>query len=97
MRNIMPVIFHGFNNSESIAKQIINAGYYLSFGHSLFNPSTETTFSSIDNNLLFLETDDSEISIEKIYRQASCIKNISVDALSLQVKKNTKKAFNINL
>ncbi len=95
MNNIMPVVFHGFNNNETIAHLLLNEGYYLSFGKSLFNPSLQALFCSIPNAYIFLENDDSEIPIENIYRQASKLKNISADTLSLQLQKNTTKVFNI--
>ena len=83
-----PVIFHGFNNKEEIAQKIISQGYYLSFGKQLMNPTIEKIFSKISLEHIFLETDDSDISIDEIYKQASKIKNISAERLSLQIKKN---------
>jgi TatD DNase family protein len=31
----VPVIFHGFNKSKSLAHEIVEQGYYLSFGKAL--------------------------------------------------------------
>jgi TatD DNase family protein len=93
--NHMPVIFHGFNNNEEIANLIIQNGHYLSFGKSLMNPSMEKVFSKISLKHIFLETDDSHVSIETIYQQAAKIKQIPRDQLRLQIFKNTQKVFNI--
>jgi TatD DNase family protein len=71
----VPVIFHGFNNNEDIASSIIQSRCYLSFGKSLFNPNLEKVFAGIFNERLFLETDDSDHTIESIYAQAARIKN----------------------
>lgn len=90
----VPVIFHGFNNHEDIANSIIQQGYYLSFGKSLFNPSQEKVFAGISNDHLFLETDDSEQSIESIYTQAALIKNSTPEQLGNQIQQNAKKIFN---
>ena len=32
--NMMPVIIHGFNNNENIARVMVDEGYYFSFGKS---------------------------------------------------------------
>jgi TatD DNase family protein len=83
-----PVIFHGFNNKLETANKILEKGYYLSFGKHLFNPAIENIFSKISIEKIFLETDDSDIGIDAIYKQAAKIKNISTEQLSLQIKKN---------
>ena len=90
----VPVIFHGFNNKKEIADKLIKKGYFISFGKALFNPSVEIVFNTIPLENIFLETDDSDADIESIYCQAARIKNISLNQLSLQLKKNFKKVFN---
>lgn len=86
-----PVIFHGFNNKLETANNILNQGYYLSFGRHIFNPAIENVFSKISLEKIFLETDDSDISIDDIYKQAAKIKNISTERLSLQIKNNLER------
>ena len=90
----VPVIFHGFNNKKEIAEIIVTKGYFISFGKAFYNPSVETIFNTIPLDNIFLETDDSDSDIQSIYSQAAKIKNISMDQLSLQLKKNFKKVFN---
>ncbi len=90
----VPVIFHGFNNKKEIAERLIKKGYFISFGKALFNPSLENVFNSIPIENIFLETDDSDADIKSVYTQAGRIKNIPLDQLSLQIKKNFKKVFN---
>ena len=92
--NLAPVIFHGFNNNEEIANSIIDAGYMISFGKSLLYPNAEKVFSKLPIENIFLETDDNEIMIDDIYKQAAKIKNISTERLSLQIQKNRNKVFN---
>ena len=92
--NLAPVIFHGFNNNEEIANSIIEAGCMISFGKSLMYPNAENVFSKIPIENIFLETDDNEIIIDDIYKQAAKIKNISTERLSLQIQKNRNKVFN---
>ena len=93
-RNIMPVIFHGFNKKETIAQKIIQSGYYISFGKDLINFELEKTITSIPLDRIFLETDDSDISIEDIYKEFSRIRNIPQPQLILQIQKNLKTVFN---
>ena len=93
---ISPVIFHGFNNSEELANNIIQKGYTLSFGKQLFNPTIEKVFSKIAGDYFFLETDDSDYTIDAIYKQAAKIRNISADGLSLQIQQNLKRVFNLS-
>lgn len=88
-----PVIFHGFNNKLETANKILGQGHYLSFGRHIFNPVIESVFSKISLEKIFLETDDSDISIDDIYKQAAKIKNISTEQLSLQIKKNLDSIF----
>jgi TatD DNase family protein len=90
----VPVIFHGYNNNEQIAQQIIQEKYMLSLGKSLFNSNIETLFSKMPLDKLFLENDNGEKDIKEIYDQACKIKNISLEQLSLQMKKNCVRVFN---
>jgi len=94
--NIMPVVFHGFNNNISIANELLASGFYLSFGKALFNPSMESVFSKIPSDKIFLETDDSDYAIEDIYKKAAQIKNTSIEQLSLQIMQNSKTVFKTN-
>ena len=94
--NIMPVVFHGFNNNIFIANELLASGFYLSFGKALFNPSMESVFSKIPSDKIFLETDDADYSIEDIYKKAAQIKNTSIEQLSLQIMQNSKTVFKTN-
>ena len=94
--NIMPVVFHGFNNNIGIANDLLSAGFYLSFGKGLFNPSMDSVFSKIPSDKIFLETDDADCTIEDIYKKAAQIKNTSIEQLSLQIMQNSKTVFKTN-
>ena len=95
-KNIMPVIFHGFNKNESTAEKIIKAGHYISIGKDAKNIEIEKTINTIPLERLFLETDDSDIIIETIYKEVSRIRNIPLTHLILQIQKNLKTVFNIS-
>jgi len=89
------IIFHGFINKPKLAEIIINEGYYISFGASLIknNKNSIETIKNIPKNMIFLETDDTEINIIDIYKTASKILKIPIDELSEQIKLNFNKIF----
>ena len=93
----VPAIFHGFNNRWSIAKQVLDAGHWLSFGTALQQPGLQEVFQQVPINQTFLETDDATTSIEAIYAAAAGITNMPIDALSLQLQQNFKTVFQVEV
>lgn len=90
----VPIIIHGFSKSEQLAKQLIDNGFYLSFGKYLLrNPELETVFKSVPNDRFFLETDTIEETLEEVYQKAALYKNTSVETIKNQVEKNWKAIF----
>jgi len=90
----VPVIFHGFTKKYNLAKQLINAGYYISYGHKLVTDSgVAETFRLMPVEKIFLETDNHDSPIEDIYSVASEIKNITVKELCMQITENVNKIF----
>ena len=83
-------IIHGFTGHQQLAKQLINNGFKLSFGKALFDDKSKAfdSFKMIPKNSFFLETDESEKTIEEIYFQASKIKNISIEHLKTLIYNN---------
>ncbi|MFT3908187.1 MAG: TatD family hydrolase [Ferruginibacter sp.] len=96
-KNKVPVIFHGFNKNRILAEKIINQGYYLSFGKALFEANIKQVFAALPADKIFLETDDADTTIKMIYTEATSIKNISEETLSLQLIKNVQTVFNKNV
>ncbi|MFT3949564.1 MAG: TatD family hydrolase [Agriterribacter sp.] len=92
----VPVIFHGISNKLSIVQPAIEQGCYLSFGKSLLHPgaSIMQTLNAVPANQLFLETDDTGISIKEIYKSAAEIRNITENEIALQLQKNYDSVFN---
>ncbi len=81
---------HGFVGSPVLAEQLVNHGFYLSFGSAIFkSPKTLKSLASIPGNKFFLETDDQEkFSIEKIYYKAADIRNENIESLINQIENN---------
>ena len=89
-----PWIIHGFNKYKQ-AKNLIDEGFYLSFGKALtINNKLQTVFKDLPNTHIFLETDDNAIEIEKIYTFASELKAIKTKQLIKDINKNLTTVFN---
>jgi TatD DNase family protein len=94
----VPMIIHGFSKNEQIAKQLINNGFYISFGKYLLqNQNLETdlekAFKSIPNDRFFLETDTVEQDIHVVYELAANYKGITIEEIQNQVNKNFTTVF----
>ncbi len=91
----IPWIFHWFNASGEIARELISRNCYLSFGHILFNENSKAyrIFSSLPVDSIFLETDDSGIAIGDIYKQAARLKQIPFSSLMKQIRQNFTHCF----
>ncbi len=88
------VIFHGFIGSPEQARRAAERGYCLSFGErSLASPRTVEALKSTPLDLLFLETDDSPLPIETIYRRAGEAAGVSVDDLKRTTTCNYERIF----
>lgn len=97
---IYPWIIHGFNSSEQMARQLLDAGCLLSFGKMILNPESKAAkvLPSVKPGEFFLETDDDEdITIVEIYKKASELRNISVDELKKQMTENFERIFKISI
>jgi TatD DNase family protein len=87
----VPLIIHGFSKKKELATQLINQGFYLSFGAAvLTSKGVEETLQQLSVPF-FLETDDSQIDIEEIYFKVAEIKKITIDDLKDVIFANWKK------
>lgn len=96
-KNKVPVIFHGYNKNEILAKELIKKGYYISFGKALQNVSLQQVLSSLPIEQLFLETDDANISIEAVYSLAATVLKTDINTLILQITNNAKVVFGTSI
>jgi TatD DNase family protein len=94
----VPILIHGFSKKEQLAKQLIDAGFYLSFGKSLLeNPALESVFKSIPNDRFFLETDTVNEGIQDVYALAAKYKNSDIEYLQHLIEVNYKTVFDLRL
>jgi TatD DNase family protein len=90
----VPMIVHGFSKKIELAQQLIDNGFYLSFGKNLVqNPELEFVFTSIPNNRFLLETDTIEQGIQDVYALAATYKKLELIELQEIVNKNYHKVF----
>ena len=90
----VPMIIHGFSKSEELARQLIDNGFYLSFGKYLLrNPELESVFKTVPNDRFFLETDTIEEGIREVYQLAAKYKSIDLETLKQTINTNFKKVF----
>lgn len=85
----VPWIQHGFRGKPQLAGELLQAGFYLSFGAN-FN---EESLRAMPSGSFFLETDDSETDIREVYERAARTLDISVEKLAEQVQHTIKKVF----
>lgn len=91
------MIIHGFSKNEQVAKSLLDNGFHLSFGKYLLrNPDLEKVFKFVPNDLLFLETDTIEESIEEVYQKAANYKRMTLDEMKQCVFDNFTKAYHTN-
>lgn len=90
----VPIVIHGFSKSEQLAKQLIDNGFYLSFGKYLLrNPELEIVFQSVPKDKFFLETDTIEENLEQVYELAAQYKKTSLVQMQEQVELNWNAVF----
>ncbi len=81
-------VIHGFSNYKQ-ADSLLTNGFYLSFGAKLLiDKKLQMVFKNAPLNRLFLETDNSDIKIQKIYTFASELRDIKLEELISQIQNN---------
>ena len=83
----IPWIVHGFRGKKMLAIQLLNAGFYLSFGPRFNTEALKETWVKCR---LLLETDDNNITIRDVYQQVADELSISVQELSVKINDLTK-------
>ena len=93
----VPMIVHGFSKKVELAKQLIDNGFYVSFGKNLLrNLELESVFKSIPNDRFLLETDMVEEGIQEVYALAAKYKDLVLSELQEIVNRNYTTVFDFN-
>jgi TatD DNase family protein len=90
----MPWIVHGFRNNRKLANQLMSSGIFLSFGTSLFREQhLQDLIVSIPLNSIFIETDDSQETIEKLTSFVCSLKNVTEEEFLMNQRYTYKQIF----
>ncbi|MGK4568628.1 TatD family hydrolase [Flavobacterium sp. 3HN19-14] len=90
----VPMIIHGFSKNVQVAKNLINNGFYISFGKYLLrNPELGDVFKSVPNDQFFLETDTIDEGISEVYQLAAKYKDLELEALKKIITENFNSTF----
>lgn len=71
-------IIHGFRGKPQLASQVLRAGCALSFGEKFNEQSVQVT----PVEKLYIETDESQLPIDEIYRKIAFTKDLKPEELS---------------
>jgi TatD DNase family protein len=81
-----PWVIHGFRGKPQQAEQLVKAGLYISFG-ALFNSDS---VKAVPKERIFVESDESGLPIEEIYKSIAKAKGISTEELAAQAEENSR-------
>ncbi len=91
LRPSMPWIVHGFRGNARVASQLLDAGFYLSYGER-FNPEA---LAITPADRLLAETDESLLPIDEIYRRLAASRQIEVDEFVRNVEEVVKELLKV--
>lgn len=91
----LPWILHGYNGNLITTRQLLQHGFYFSFGIQLLKAGEKQlqSFLAIPPEKLFFETDVSHQPIETIYNFAAPLLGVSVKELRGMIYQNYKQIF----
>ncbi len=91
-----PWIIHGFDKKDTLMRQLIAQGFWLSFGKALLSNDNQAFVRSVervDLDKIFFETDDSDRDIRDIYAAFARMRGISPENLRERVFDNFRRVF----
>jgi TatD DNase family protein len=91
----VPVVVHGYNGNERITAELLKNGCHLSFGKALLHPQSAAArqLATLPVERFFLETDDSGLPIEAIYRAAAGLRGVAIEELREDLYTNFRRVF----
>lgn len=83
-------ILHGFHEGIALTERLVREGFAFSVGEAILHQESKLAESihHIPINRLFLETDESAIPIDQIYRQTANILKLEVENLKQTIYTN---------
>jgi len=94
----VPWIFHGYNGSLEITRQLMSKRFLFSFGEMLFRENSKAveSFRFLPFEKIFFETDEFAGKVEDIYQRGAELKNITVETLKEEVWENFNRLENVS-
>lgn len=86
---VQPWIWHGFRGKKEQMNQLLQQGFYLSFGEFY----QEEVIAATPDERLFLETDESKKKIEDLMVRAADIRSATVEQLRETIQTNVRNVF----
>lgn len=86
VRPAVPCVVHGFRGGPALAGQLLDNGFYLSFGFRFH----ERSLTLCPSDRLFLETDEDSRSVEELYHMAARLRGCLPGELGRQCRKNLR-------
>lgn len=89
IRPVKPWIIHGFRGKAALAEEYLRHGFYLSFGEKY----QEEALRMVPPERLFIETDESAVSVDTLYERAAEIRKIPLWELRETIRANVDEIF----
>ena len=88
-------IVHGFRSSIEAAESLIRHNILLSFGEAITEEQSKVraVIGELDYDSFFLETDESTMPIESIYKSAAHLCGCEVEYLCERIRGNFERVF----
>lgn len=95
MRPRQAWIIHGYNNNRQILDELLKHGLYISAGKKVFveTSNIRQVLPFIPLEQLFIETDDSDYTIEEVYAKVADLLRIPLDMLIRCMYRNWLSVF----
>jgi len=89
---VVPMIIHGYNGSVQMARELVEAGFFISFGQAITMEHSKIVeaLQVVPLEKMFLETDEGDMDIRELYQFAAEIKGVTVDQLRKQIFENAR-------
>lgn len=91
----VPWLLHGYNGNPMVTAQLLDRGFYFSFGKALLDEGSSAiaSLAKLPKERIFLETDDENMQLMLVYEAAAEIMGLSLKQLSEQVEWNFRQVF----
>ena len=89
IRPVKPWIIHGFRGKAALAEEYLRHGFYLSFGEKY----QEEALCIMPSERLFIETDESTVSVDTLYARAAILRKTPLEELRRTIRKNVSEIF----